>query len=611
MRDYAFRLNLKYKIKNAKESIKARKEENDLYVKKEHTDEDHKMILYLYNRSVAYAPNESQELMYAYSNRAYLLMHVKKYNEAIDSLNKALPLADSTKMKLKIYCQKVKCLTALGSSTKDNVMKEIDEMFQNSKLSIEDTILVSNIIEKTKSAVASMKQYEPSNQKFLKQKKQCDKIIADREKVDPFDFVEIKQTENTGRGLYAKTDFKAGDLVLVEKPCFIMPHFFNQYIFCSHCLAVAWTGIPCETCHDYIFCSLKCKNTARKEYHLIECSITPYLILCDPDITVWNHMSLKFIMSLMNEYGTIGKLKSKLRISKNHNVETKNEKSDEKIHLFNKLMNLTHNLPVHRNVISINHTVKTLICMAKYTSFFSEQFKDMHYDDFSKIEDVIFIGSLLLRLTKISAVNGHEISDIIEISSAQLHNLLTGKSIRTRGFCVGLISSVINHSCAPNIKMCFSDNMKYVYYALEPIARGTQLLDSYFNPFYESASVGRKEKIENFVCQCIACKEDWPAVLLPHVQKDFIAYKMKFEPIIYFTEVGFIKKICALVDRIEEWRKYKIDKNLIKTVVKMMNKAADMLPQPSVARCMLIQILSMIYENLYGLTVPFENFCSS
>ncbi|XP_023317058.1 histone-lysine N-methyltransferase ASHR1-like [Trichogramma pretiosum] len=528
MRDFAFRLNLKYEIKNAEESIKARKEGNDLYVKKKHTDEDHKMILYLYNRSIAYAPNESEELMYAYSNRAYLLMHVKKYNEAIDSINKALPLADSTKMKLKLHCQKVKCLVALDSSMKDNVMKEIDEMFQNSKLSIEDTILVSNIIKKTKSAVASMKQYEPSNQKFLKQKKQ---------------------------GLYAKTDFKAGDLVLVEKPCLIMPHFFNQYIFCSHCLAVAWTGIPCETCHDYIFCSLKCKNTAREEYHRIECSITPYLILCDPDITIWNHMSLKFIMSLMNEYGTIGKLKSKLRFSKNHN--------------------------------------------------------DVHYDDFSKIEDVIFIGSLLLRLTKISAVNGHEISDIIEISSAQLHNLLTGKSIRTRGFCMGLISSVINHSCAPNIKLCFSDNMKYVYYALEPIARGTQLLDSYFNPFYESASMERKEKIENFVCQCIACKEDWPAVLLPHVQKEFITYKMKFEPIIHFTEVGFIKKICSLADRIEEWRKYKIDKNLIQTVVKTMNRAANMLPQPSLARCMLIQILSRIYEHLYGLTVPFENFCSS
>ncbi|KAL7302162.1 hypothetical protein TKK_0005385 [Trichogramma kaykai] len=183
IRDYAFRLNLKYEIKNAEESIKARKEGNDLYVKKEHTDEEHKMILYFYNKSIAYAPSESQELMYGYSNRAYFLMHVNKYNEAIDSLDKALPLANSTKMKLKLYCQKVKCLTALGSSTKDNVMKEIDEMFQNSKLSIEDTIQVSNIIEKTKSAVALMKQYEPSNQKFLKEKEQYQKIIADKEKM--------------------------------------------------------------------------------------------------------------------------------------------------------------------------------------------------------------------------------------------------------------------------------------------------------------------------------------------------------------------------------------------------------------------------------------------
>ncbi|KAL7306660.1 hypothetical protein TKK_0001336 [Trichogramma kaykai] len=186
MKNFALGLDMKYQIKNAEESFKARKAGNDIFIKKKHTDEDHRLILYFYNKSITYAPSEFEELMFAYSNRAYLLMHFNKYNEAIDSLDKALQLTDSTKMILKLHCQKAKCFAALGSSMKDDVLKEIDQIFKNSKLSIEDTNQISNIIRKVKSAVASMKQFKPNNQKFLQEKEYYSKIIVDREKVDPF-----------------------------------------------------------------------------------------------------------------------------------------------------------------------------------------------------------------------------------------------------------------------------------------------------------------------------------------------------------------------------------------------------------------------------------------
>ncbi|KAL7288470.1 hypothetical protein TKK_0017551 [Trichogramma kaykai] len=609
IKNFAFGLNIKYEIKNAEESVKARKEGNNLYIKKNHSDQDHKMILYFYNKSIAYAPSGSEELMYAYSNRAYFLILINKYNEALDSLDKAIQLTDSTKMKLKLYCQKAKCLAALGSSIKNDVLREIDQIFKISKLSVEDTNFVLNIIRKTKAAVASMKQFKPNNQQFLQEKEQYNKIINDREKVDPFDFVEIKLTENMGRGLFAKTNFKAGDLVLVEKPCLIGPHFSNQYVFCSQCLSVAWTGIPCETCHDYIFCSLKCKTMAWKEYHFIDCSITPYLILCDRHIPELIHMNLKFVISLMKDYKTIDELKYKLNIPKNDQVEIVNDKPELKINLLNKLMSLSHNLPMHRNFIPIMFTVKALICMVKYTSFFSEKLKDMQCEDFSKNEDFLFIGSLLLRLAKISIVNSHTISsDIIEESSSQLHDLLPEMGIIRRGFCVGLISSMINHSCAPNIRRCFTDDMKYVFYATEPIASGTQLLDSYNDYFYETPLRGRRLKNSNFVCQCIACSKDWPLFMSSEVNDAFLNYQMKFKPLMYLRESNFIMRIHPLKDGIYN-AKYSIDKNLIQTVTNMMDEIADVLPQPSLARCMLFQMLVKIFNKYYGHIVPFENLC--
>ncbi|XP_023314541.1 SET and MYND domain-containing protein DDB_G0273591-like [Trichogramma pretiosum] len=373
-----------------------------------------------------------------------------------------------------------------------------------------------------------------------------------------------------GRGLYAKTDFKTGDLVLVEKPCLIGPNFSNQFVFCSQCLAVAWTGIPCETCHDFIFCSLKCKNKAWKEHHHMECSLTPHLLLCDPEIPDYIFMSLKFIISLIKDNKAIDELKSKLKISKNNQVKIVNDKPEQKIDLFNKLMSLSHKLALDCSMRLTIHTVKILICMVKYSTFFSDKLKDMQYNDLSTNEDFMFIGSLLLRLVKINRVNNHDISDIAELSISQCLDIKAGRIDRSRGCCVGLISSMTNHSCVPNIRRCFSEDMKYIFYALEPIASGTQLLDAYGDFFYLSPLMHRREKRKNFVCQCIACEEDWPPVLLSPL----------IDEAKYFTELGFI------------------------------NEIVDVLPQPSTTRCLLLQALEAIYEKYYGLAVPFDNLCS-
>ncbi|XP_014237896.2 uncharacterized protein LOC106659731 [Trichogramma pretiosum] len=322
-------------------------------------------------------------------------------------------------------------------------------------------------------------------------------------------------------------------------------------------------------------------------------------------------MSLKFIITLMKDYQTIDELKSIMKISEDNEV---NDNPDPKINSFKKVMSLSYDLPSKINYLLTVYTVKTLICLAKYTSFFSAKWEDMQYDDFLKNEDFIFIASLLLRLVKISALNSHSISNVTAVSNLQLHYHLAGKSTRTRGFCMGLISSMINNSCAPNIKRCFSDDLKYVFYALEPITSGTQLLDSYNNCFYESPLRRRKSLHTNFLCKCIACEEDWPPLIIEGVDQDFMEQKMRLEIRTFRTEMKFIERINPLIERIlrakRHEKKHAINKNLIRTMADMMNKLADALPQPSLARCMLLNVFDEIFEKYYGLTVPFDNICS-
>ena len=47
--------------------------------------------------------------------------------------------------------------------------------------------------------------------------------------------------------------------------------------------------------------------------------------------------------------------------------------------------------------------------------------------------------------------------------------------VNERGFCIAPLSSIINNSCIPNVRRCFTNDMKIMFYAMEPILRGPQV----------------------------------------------------------------------------------------------------------------------------------------
>ncbi|XP_014234980.2 SET and MYND domain-containing protein 4-like, partial [Trichogramma pretiosum] len=274
---YVTYLNIRESLKSAEESRIIRNEGNVIFKKKKHSAEDHMNILYLYNESIACAPKESEELMLAYNNRSVFLLHLHKYKECIDDIDKVLELTKLNIKRIKLYCRKVECLTALGSPANKDVFNQVIQIFNEAKLSIDEQTCASEIIKRTKSILIANKLFVPSNRKFLKEKEEFDNIIKNKESTGPFDSLEIKMTKEMGRGLYATRDIEVGELVLVES-VFVIPNVMYPFAYCYHCLRVAWNGIPCETCKQCIFCSTLCKDSAKKEYHDIECSFTAYIV---------------------------------------------------------------------------------------------------------------------------------------------------------------------------------------------------------------------------------------------------------------------------------------------------------------------------------------------
>lgn len=100
-------------IKNSESSIQARKEGNLLFCKNDHSSQIHEEIFRLYCKSIALAPNESEELALAYGNRSALLYHLQKYKESILDIDRALKITQSNSLKEKLFFRSSQCLSLL------------------------------------------------------------------------------------------------------------------------------------------------------------------------------------------------------------------------------------------------------------------------------------------------------------------------------------------------------------------------------------------------------------------------------------------------------------------------------------------------------------------
>lgn len=196
-------------------STKARQEGNELYARKDHNGALHKEILNLYSKSVAFAPDRTEELALAYGNRSALLLHLKKYKESVEDIDRALNIAKSTGLKVKLLCRKVECLTALGSPENQIVFDTAVENFNDIPKSDKSRENLNKLIVKTATAL------EFNQTKALPvENENLDlwKAVTEKEKAGAFNSVGIRYSEKYGRYLVATQNFNPGDIIYVEKP---------------------------------------------------------------------------------------------------------------------------------------------------------------------------------------------------------------------------------------------------------------------------------------------------------------------------------------------------------------------------------------------------------
>ncbi|KAJ8667177.1 hypothetical protein QAD02_008839 [Eretmocerus hayati] len=597
--------------KSSESSEENRKKGNELYVRNDHTAQTHGEILKLYSKSVALAPTQSEELALAYGNRSALLLHIEKFEECIQDIDKALKITKSHSLRQKLSHRKMECLDHLKclERVRPPQHKQIRAMSceennnlsdaAGSKLDEKGFKIDNNCHLSTKINSGVCKSLAVSGKTKTQQRDGASKKIS------------IKYNEKYGRHLVAAQDMKPGEVILIAKPYVSSLIIKNPYLKCCHCLSIAWSGIPCNHCGWFLFCSNKCKAEAWEKYHAIECPCIPHLThflnhfenahQCQAP---FDGLSLRALIQGVKEAGSLSNLKKEIEIvDKCSDMRTRGFSKDGQFDCsdFKSLYSLSYHVPLHEIKSLVVFATAAVVCLAKYTSFFGENFQFSKPEDLVRNTDVVFAGALLLRLAKISRINSHCINNVTnQCQYSRTEEDCLKNFCCVEGLCIVPIGSLTNHSCNPNARRCFTPDFEYILYATQPIKKNSQIFDSYFCTFFESPNPDRRDNVLvnfEFTCDCIACKDDWPH--WPLVEMPFKILIASDANLLNFQEKEFYMKNEKMIDSAEaETCDYNL--KFLHDVSKAIDHSFKKLPQPSVVTHKLILVLMQVFEKIYG-----------
>lgn len=126
----------------------------------------------------------------------------------------------------------------------------------------------------------------------------------------------------------------------------------------------------------------------------------------------------------------------------------------------------------------ISNSVLILLIIVKFSSLFkSSSSKLGSIEDILKNDEALFIGSLILKLHKISDKNIQQLpgdnGEECKYSKDYQTCHLTGCC--SRGSSIVVINSLINHSCNPSVKNVITPKQQFIVYSLEPIKKNSQV----------------------------------------------------------------------------------------------------------------------------------------
>ena len=498
-----------FKPKSALESVNLRSKGNKLFQQKCYHE-----ALEVYSCSILNAPIESHghELSLALANRSAVLFHLREHRQCLEDIQQALSHGYPYELSYKLFDRQGKCLFVLGCGS------EALDCFQKAKQALHQ----SKLDHKKKEVW--LKELEMEICRCQEMKTDKTQVIpgvltSNNEHSPPLGFglprlthkenskfisasraVDITTSPVVGRHPVATQDIHVGDILIIEKPfaSVLLPRHLETH--CYHCLKRVSVPLPCYQCSTVRYCSNACAKESWDSYHYVECQ---YLDLIHGARIGGNaHLALRIITKA--GYQFLKDFRQEIQEGLYHS-----DTRESGCRLDGRYVSSDY-LPIYCLVThSEDRSISDLFRRTVLAMFLLKTLQGGAFfgKDSCSLEDLAFIGGLILRHLQSNPCNAHEISEL------QL-NLNSVATSETDEIASGIFAtlSLFNHSCDPSVTRNFYGDTCVVR-AIKNIRSGHDISDNYGALSAVSAKPERRNKLKSqyyFTCQCRACGEDFP-----------------------------------------------------------------------------------------------------
>ncbi|CAK9801439.1 SET and MYND domain-containing protein 4 [Anthophora plagiata] len=563
--------------KDEEKSKKIREVANRIYIKSSLTQSTCVEILKMYTKSITYAPNPSEELALVYGNRSLILLKLHKYEECIQDIDRSLAITNVDNLRAKLYLRKLDCLRALNCHHMEDTIKETQCFLDNMSLDDNYRKALSDKLISTEKVFVSNKTKKSLCQLPYSKIKSYNVTFPCAS-----DAVSVKYNEENGRHIVATRNISPGEVLTIEKPYSFLLTPKNVHTHCSYCLEVYWALIPCDHCVYATYCSEKCKAAAWEKYHDIECAIVPHMLKRDY-FTKLDIFSLRLTIQTVREATSIKDLRKELEEVDSSDPLTKGFSKDGTFpsDKYRSVLGLATNTE-KRSVADLFRKTLDSAFILYYLTTCTSMFGIISKKDLSEVIknlDATFVGGLILRYEQVVPTNIHSFAEGC------------GLELVERGLVTLPFLSLANHSCCPNItRQCMSTHV--IAYAVYPIKEGEQVFDSYGYCFGLARKINRQKELFHqfyFVCNCIACQEDWPLYF------DLKSYQVIVKDTKCQNKIRqALKKFNRYYTLAEEG--IITDKNTLGDLLKMIEILHELVPPPCLEMIDVVETVKRLYD---------------
>ncbi|XP_060839916.1 SET and MYND domain-containing protein 4-like [Rhopalosiphum padi] len=487
---YRSRGNEAFKIKNYEESLK------------------------MYTRSIMTAEIDSPNFALSVANRSAALYYLEEYEHSLKDIDQAFkskqyPLQNH----YKLFERKGNCYRQMNqpSIALEFYWDCLSYLDSNTYLTLDARakikIRISGFVKKSEEAEEKVKKMNLKYKRF--KKLEIDKST------NLLKCVEIQNSKEMGRGLFASKNIKPGEILIIEEP--IAGVFKNSmWMFnCNYCFKRCLSAIPCSKCSQVVYCDDTCLQKAYASYHNTECSLV-YPLKEDPTVEPTHDLALRCFMQLVNVMG-IDHYCSMVQKYNESNFSCDGS-SNHLIDPFYSIYALDGN--------EVKRTVSNLFFMHCTASMMVSLLLLNKFDIPSNLLGTV--GESLVHLLCIANLNSYASIELSKYIGKSSDNIVANRPATFDSVALILCTaySLINHSCDPNVIVQTYSGIE-VTRAIQPILKGSQVFTDYGVKFMSHNKKERSIHLFDqyqFQCQCQACMNNWPNYASMELNELFIGY---------------------------------------------------------------------------------------